>query len=379
MIKPYSDRIKLFRAIPEEEFLLKAILLEGEAATEAWRIWRRMTNVEEHASRATVTLLPFVYQKFSGIIDDPIVEIGKGVYRRTWYLNAVLFKHAADVINLLQAQGIRTMVLKGAALALAAYEDQGLRRMDDVDILVPFADKLRAVELLNQHGWKLHNSPFEKLPQLFLEKHGEEFRSQADKAIDLHWNIFYASRQQELDDICWERSLPLTLQTAKTRMLCPTDQLLHVLIHGMSYRPKDQVRWVVDAFSVMRAFPIDWDLMVIHAAERRLGIQLKDSLRYLRDVFNAPVPESALELLEKLPETQKDYALYSYYSWRELPQEFLDASSSYPRPFQRLISLWRKYMLSLWTFKREEETGVMTSLQKFLGFINYLRAQSPSR
>src|SRR5690606_29954018 len=60
----------------------------------------------------------------------------------------------AEALEVLREGGVRSMLLKGAALAVTAYEG-GFpdRPMEDVDVLVPDAEASAAYELLRNAGW----------------------------------------------------------------------------------------------------------------------------------------------------------------------------------------------------------------------------------
>ena len=77
---------------PEYEHiqLLKACILEGESAIEAWRNWDRVTDIND-IDNASMRLLPSLYLTLreNNIHPDYIDKI-KGVYRRTLVKNKIL-------------------------------------------------------------------------------------------------------------------------------------------------------------------------------------------------------------------------------------------------------------------------------------------------
>lgn len=367
-----KQRRDAFRPSDEEQLLLRASLLPVDRALPAWEQWRASVDIEEIVSE-TVTILPMLYKNLHQHVQHKLINIAKGVYRRSWYLNQTLFVEAAENLKLLEENGIQTLVLKGAALAELYYQDLGLRRMADVDILIPYERAEAAMDLLESRGWAMpHYAPLprERLMQI---KHGEEFRNQAGKAVDIHWNIFYASRQQELDQECWARAQQFDFRGVPTLVLCPSDQLLHVLVHGISFKPRNQFRWVADALTLLRAVEIDWDIFYQQAIRRRLCLQAHDTLSYIVDEFEAEVPSSLMQKLSQGPESDRDYVLYNFYSWPTEPQPYLDQALQQPKFLRALTLLWRRYMISLWTFQTEDRVRQMSALEKIVGLLSFTR------
>src|SRR3990172_6475884 len=100
-----------------QELLLRAALLQGEPARHAWQHWRMQVNLEQEWDAGTYRLLPLVYHNLRALgVDDPLMSKLRGIYRREWYKNQMLFHTIAEVLRLFHAAGIETMILKGSAL-----------------------------------------------------------------------------------------------------------------------------------------------------------------------------------------------------------------------------------------------------------------------
>ncbi|MCI5123691.1 MAG: hypothetical protein D3925_04240, partial [Candidatus Electrothrix sp. AR5] len=68
--------------------------------------------------------------------------------------NTLLTEALAAILTLLESEGFRVLVLKGAALCQTLYPKPGLRPMRDIDLLLPWDEALPAHALLQQHGFK---------------------------------------------------------------------------------------------------------------------------------------------------------------------------------------------------------------------------------
>ena len=106
-----------FFATYDQELLLKAALLQGPDAIHAWQEWKDNTDLEGHLDRGSFRLLPLLYKNLlRHRVKNPFMNKLKGIYRREWYKNQMLFFEMSKVLRYLHDKGIRTMILKGAAL-----------------------------------------------------------------------------------------------------------------------------------------------------------------------------------------------------------------------------------------------------------------------
>jgi hypothetical protein len=143
-----------------------------------------------------------------------------------------------------------------------------------------------------------------------------------------------------------------------TRALNPTDQLLHVCVHGAEWNPTPSFRWVADAVTIVNtAQPeIDWDRLITQTQKRRLVLPLRDTLSYLQGPVNAPVPPAVLGELHDMPVSKvermehktriyprglmgdlpKDWFLYLRYSQPENNTGLQPQLAGFPRYLQHL-------------------------------------------
>ena len=77
--------------------LLKACILEGESAIEAWQNWDRVTNIND-IDNGSMRLLPSLYLTLrdNNIYTDYTNKV-KGVYRRTLVKNKILLYSLIDI------------------------------------------------------------------------------------------------------------------------------------------------------------------------------------------------------------------------------------------------------------------------------------------
>lgn len=291
---------------PGQRLLLQTIYLPGPEARQAWQAWLA-GDYRGQLEPGSRRLLPLVQRRLlaEGLAEAGLPEL-KDVYRRAWLNNQRLFGIAADLLRQLQAAGLRPLALKGAALAQRYYADAGLRPMTDFDVLVPADAALAADAWLRAHGWRPAHPAFNPRAHMAI-RHSAEYAA-GDRRFDLHWHVLADCVYPGADQAFWEHAVPLSLNGVAALALCPTDQLIHVCVHGMRWAALPPVRWAADAMQVMRAAggEIDWDRLLRLAAAMRLSLSLHAPLRFLRAELAAPVPAGVVEALAAIPVTRAE-------------------------------------------------------------------------
>jgi len=299
MITKESERYCL--PSPQQELLLRAALLTGNEAIEAWTEWKSSVEIEQIDS-GSHRMLPLLYRNLQAHgIKDPAMSKYKGVYRHTWYKNQMLFHAIPFLLRYFRDREIKTLILKGAALTVLYYKDYGLRPMNDFDVLVRMKEALPAIELLQRLRW----APIDFTPteNYISVSYSHGFRNSAGQEFDLHWHVLSQSRGVDADDDFWDGAIPATIHDDMTLVLNPADQLLHVCIHGARWNYTPPFRWVADAMAILNVSQshIDWNRLIAQSLKRRLILPLRESLRYLRDTVSAPIPSEIWERIRDLP------------------------------------------------------------------------------
>jgi hypothetical protein len=129
--------------------------------------------------------------------------------------------------------------------------------------------------------------------------HSTPFEDNGGRQLDLHWHLFWECFNASDDDDYWKNAVPVTVGGVQTLALSPTDQLLHTCWHGARWNEVPPIRWVADAMMVLgaSAAEIDWTSLSKKAQRHRIVLPVRDSLEYLKQKFDAPVPDSLLKSL----------------------------------------------------------------------------------
>lgn len=267
----------------QQELLLQAALFARPGALAAWEEWKANTDFDGYLDKGSFRLLPLLYKNLRRHgADDSFMHKLKGIYRLTWYENQLKFHDVREVLHIFHEAGIQTMLLKGTALALLHYKDNGVRPMADIDILVPTGKARSAIELLTKSGWIPKT---ESLEADLRYRHALSFTNRFGREFDLHWHVLHECCQERADDDFWEKPVSIKIGDVSTFALNPTDTLLHIIIHGVRWNPVPNIRWIADAITIINCSEIDWARLSNQAEKRRLGLRLREGLGYLQGKF----------------------------------------------------------------------------------------------
>jgi hypothetical protein len=358
---------------PAQLLVLHAALDSKPEAVEAWRCWRGRIAFDD-VDHGSTRLLPLVYRNLGpSSFDAEVAGRLKGLYRRSWSHNQLIFKRAAEAIAVLHEAGIETLVIKGASLAILSYGDIGARPMDDVDVLVPLERAVDAIAALSRAGWSPgHEDPLARTGV----HHSLDFAGPDSGNVDLHW---FALWQPASDERLWRAAVPLELGGVATRAPSAADQLLLACVHGTPWSPLPPFRWIADAITVIRSADgaLDWERFVAEATRRQLTVASAAALAYLSEEFGAPVPGSALADLRAVPASRHERAAFRAACRPDSPLRTLrmawdryrrlrDLDTGAPRPdgfidfarrFWGLESVWRLPAHAAGAFSRRREHG----------------------
>ncbi len=296
---------------PIQEDVLRAAVLDPEAAALAWRRIRPRLLLDDLWDGEVYRLLPQVQAKLrlAGVADPDLARM-KGLHRHTWYLNQQLLFRVQPWLDRLADAHIEVLLLKGAPLAWGWYADPGLRPMADIDILVPPGDAGRALDLLASGGFRDVGN--KSRTTLFALHHGSGMVHEDGASIDVHWNLgapFLLPGDGTVRNTSagpippgtasmaafWAHARPMAIAGRDARSLDATDLVLHVLVHGVWAGSGSAVRWVADLAAILAADPgqsdpVDWNRLIRRARERRVTLAVGNALRYALDTFDLPIP-----------------------------------------------------------------------------------------
>ena len=295
-----------FLPTPEQELLLKAALLDGDAAAESWLAWRERINIE-NVDFASQRLLPLLHHRLVSLgVSHADLQRYQSVARFIWLDNHLRIRQIQEILRLLKKAGIAAMPLKGFALASLYYGDFRLRAMNDFDVLVPTDRAADACHALMAVGWRPANQDLLHSGRCWSTRHAIQFQDAQGYEIDLHWHVLYECCWPDADDAFWRHAQPLQLGAMPTRTLSDTGHLLHACLHGG--RPNDvpPIRWIADAIMILRKGGVDWDRLLEQGKAFDLVHRLQRTLGYLHRTFPGALPGGVMAKLESMPPSRRE-------------------------------------------------------------------------
>jgi hypothetical protein len=294
-----------------QENLLKAALLQQvPACRKALEQWSAQVNID-HIDGGSYRLLPLLYRNLRKHgIQHPLLAKLQGIYKMAWYRNQMLFHHTAIVIAEFRKMKIDTLLFKGAALALRYYPDPGTRPMQDVDILVHGNNARSAINWFIKAGWapteRAFLASYSPKDSYFQSVHGDGFNNDLGYEIDLHWHVMAECCFDAADEFFWSGSLPFESGEITSRSLNDSDHLVQTCVHGARWNEVPPLRWIADALMILNSpdSHIDWERILRTAQDFRLNLQLAQTLGYLEQCFDAPIPNKVLEALNSTPKSR---------------------------------------------------------------------------
>lgn len=262
-----------------QELLLRATILDADSALDAWRKWADEADFE-NLDLGSHRLLPETYTRLSSFgVDHPYMARMKGLKRRTWLENQLLFRHAETALGVLDDRQISTMVTKGPALVLCHYKNHGRRPMADFDIVVHRDRAEEAVAALSSNGFQIMEQDWPG--GIVGLQHAVGFHNQTGRQFDLHWHVIGGCTENAP---FWDNAVSVSVNDTATLAPSATDLLLHVCVHGVKPNDVPPLRWVVDASVILNnpETEIDWSRLVGLATRLRYGHRMEAAFEYLR-------------------------------------------------------------------------------------------------
>jgi hypothetical protein len=205
-----------------------------------------------------------------------------------------------NLLELLEAAGIRAVPFKGPTLALAAYGDVALREFGDLDILVHKQEVLKVKELLSAWGFK-------PTPELSSAQEAAllrfdcacNFGNDKNVLFDVHWNFAASYYSLALDvNSMWERLEQITIAGKQLPTLSAEDLLLVLCLHGFTHH-WERLEWVCDVAGLIFRSDINWRQVFDNASRHGCRRILSLGITLASELFEAPVPAGVMQMAQR--------------------------------------------------------------------------------
>lgn len=243
----------------------------------------------------------FIYFHLFPHLDEKWIESYRYEYAYASSLEIKREYELKRIFNIFYEHNITSAPIKGAFLAYFAYPNPVLRRMSDIDILIPKEQINKAWDLLVFKGYKKAYGDIES-------HHKPTLLSPSNINVELHHHIksFNKQNNQKYFDsgILWKNSKITDFFGIQINLLAPEIYLLHILDHFFNDHLAGGLRTYLDVAYIISKYKPDRKIINARADEMHL---IKE-LTLFTNIFNNFLPE------EYIFNTEQDIAKYVYSS-----------------------------------------------------------------
>jgi hypothetical protein len=246
---------------------------------------------------------PLLYTRLSsapGLAPGDAVERLRDVYVYNALRNGTLRQALGDVLGALHDAGIPVIVLKGAYLAEAVYDDPAVRPMADLDLMVRDASLANAEQILLALGYP-RRSPHEGEPDYTAHHHTRPFVTPRGIPLELHRTIIDPRAPFRVDvDALWARATEVRIANLPTFALSPADLLVHLCLHAAyAHQFAVPLLAVCDVAAAVERFveELDWRNLARTANAASVGGVVYCMVGLAAEMLGLDLPAAALDAL----------------------------------------------------------------------------------
>jgi len=268
-----------------------------------------------------------------------------GLYLRHRLWNEANAQAVMEVTSILEAAGIRSLLLKGVGLAYEYYPDPALRPSSDIDLLLKKEDILPALELLKSEGYKI-NTPQVWTSNLLPKelKMNAQARQGMVIPIEIH---HYDPRHKAIIDNKQDDEFECinhpahTISIAGSQVYVPDamDMLEYLYRHFKRHlflatiEQPIQLKWVADMVSIIEhhCSDMDWQAVKDHNPALIRYLEIFYSLSPMPEHLRDSIPIRQIPIPSGVSQYNQGWPQYKLMSWKWYgPFRFLQLTFAHP-------------------------------------------------
>lgn len=258
--------------------------------------WRALVHI---AQRQCV--LPQLYLRLKrrrGDIPPAVLEGLAALVRRDTARSLFLTSELIRLLDLLAANGVTALPLKGPVVGVVAYGSASLRQFKDLDIYVHPTQVLRAKQVLIADAYDTAGllGPAQETVGLHQHRYHHQFvQRDGDVLVELHWGICeWFLPFSDASDRLFEGLVPIRLAGRTVMSLAPEMLLQYLCVHGTKHL-WSRLKLITDVAMLIQSRPDwNWQRVLSNARENHLERPLLLGLHLARDLLGADVPLTVL-------------------------------------------------------------------------------------
>ncbi len=214
---------------------------------------------------------PIIYWKLKDmpqtIVPLEVIQALQQTYTKNTFKMLQLSGEMEQISKLFAENEVKTLFLKGPALAHHLYGDISLRTSKDLDVLVRETDLDKVDALLLASGYVKDGAPSLLNGTKRKTHHVEYVHSQKKIQIEIHWRLHNPPVKEPSFDELWQRKSRSALTSSPVFFLGEEDLFLHLVVHGARHG-WFRLRWLVDMDKV---FQKKLDYQQVKVLMKKLG------------------------------------------------------------------------------------------------------------
>ena len=209
--------------------------------------------------------------------------------------NLDMAREALRLQRLFDDANLPVLFIKGAALAILAFGNLGLRYSQDIDLLIPYQSLSAATTLIARAGYRRFNPSYDindaRLRDLLpLRKDIGFIHEVTGVRLELHWRLFLNPHAfADTSIMTASRVIPVT-GAAGLRTLGDEDLFAYLCMHGALHW-WHRLKWLADVNALLAAKPErDVELLIGGAEARGAGRAATQALLLCHRLLGTPLP-----------------------------------------------------------------------------------------
>jgi hypothetical protein len=305
--------------IPPQLKLLCELITQQTAPTLTVEAWENIIALAQTHEVQTI-LAWYIAQKSIDLpqnLQDKLISSTRQSVARY----ALLACAQKRITTALSHAAIPHIWLKGMVLAQTIYPAAFHREMLDMDVLVPYEQRLQALLVLENIGYRQIDDDHSLFDPNELAHHDQMhhflLRGGAGNGIilELHFQLLGGdSLRLSKQYLAWFWQHTMTIKTEKFSFVgfTPEAHLLYLCAHiGLHHGLHEFVlKRYLDLHLLMRQTTISWETVITQAVELRWTYVVEQCLVFTQELFNTPIPVNVLlSLREKRHADENTYAV----------------------------------------------------------------------
>lgn len=275
----------------------KAGLEDALARVTSW------DDAVEEAKRENLSAVVYRVLQRAGLLDQAPEQAVLALKTDYWNSQAgslSIERELARVVQMLGQSGVQPLVLKGAAMANAIYDDPAMRMMSDVDLVVRRQDFQAACSAMASDGsYQLRadmNAVYRELTHaVFCRTSGSRI------TFEIHQSLL-GDIVLPKEDVVWGQAVP---HPSGALALCTEDMLVHLCVHAALRHQLRSLSQLLDIGLVVIKRPeLDWELVKSRAVKFGVAKAVAEALDMMEQMLAVSAPADVVQDLRAAKESR---------------------------------------------------------------------------